>query len=197
MRVHVALVQNSYSIDEARRDSGGLSWFWNFFGPKQKTISINIPKYPTTPDQINLAVALQYGQAIGLPQLQVFIKNFAQHVYAPAYSDWTTLIHTGNTDGLTRALLTLLNPGELLLTEEWTYPSAMASAEPIGCQAYPVGMDGEGMRSDDLRKILSEWDEQARGAKRYVAIYSCAKYLTLSMLAQSSGHVHSSYRPES
>ena len=30
----------------------------------------------------------------------------------------------------------------------------------------PVAMDSEGMRADDLRKILSEWDESVRGAKR-------------------------------
>ena len=38
----------------------------------------------------------------------------------------------------------------------------------------PFGRAGEkgiyaGMRADDLRKVLSEWDETARGAKRYAA----------------------------
>lgn len=28
-------------------------------------------------------------------------------------------------------------------------------------------MDAEGMRSDELRKLLAEWDEAARGTKRY------------------------------
>ncbi|TCD67496.1 hypothetical protein EIP91_012301 [Steccherinum ochraceum] len=166
-----ALAQNSYSVDESRRSSS-LSWIWNIFGSKQKTIPITVPKYPTSPDQINLAVALQYGQASGLAQLQVFIKHFVSQVYSPAFSDWTTLIHTGNTDGLLRAFFTLLNPGEVFLTEEWTYPSATAATKPIGCKAVPVAMDGQGMRSDDLKKVLSEWDEQARGAKRPRVMYT-------------------------
>ncbi|THH28413.1 hypothetical protein EUX98_g5776 [Antrodiella citrinella] len=166
-----ALAHDSYSADEVQRASG-FSWIWSLFGAKPKTIQLTVPKYPTTPDQVNLAVALQYGQAIGLPQLQAFIKEFSTKVYSPAYSNWTNLIHTGNTDGLTRAFLTLLNPGDVLLTEEWTYPSALASAQPIGCKAVPVAMDGQGMKSDALEKILSEWDEQGRGAKRPRVMYT-------------------------
>jgi len=166
-----ALVHDAYSADEVQRSSG-LSWIWNLFGAKQKTIPLTVPKYPTSSDQVNLAVALQYGQATGLPQLQAFIKDFAAKVYAPAYSDWTILTHTGNTDGLSRAFQTLLNPGDVFLTEEWTYPSALASAQPIGCKPVPVAMDGQGMRSDDLKTVLSEWDEQARGAKRPRVMYT-------------------------
>ena len=61
---------------------------------------------------------------------------------------------------------TLCNPGEMFLTEEWTYPSALASAQPYGVMPVPVKIDGEGMRADDLRKVLSVWDEKERGAKR-------------------------------
>ncbi|KAH8094916.1 PLP-dependent transferase [Cristinia sonorae] len=166
-----ALPQNSYSVDASSRTSS-LSWIWNIFGSKPKTIPVTIPKYPTASDQVNLATALQYGQATGLSQLQAFIKDFAAQVYDPAYSNWTCLCHTGNTDGLTRVFLTLLNPGEMFLTEEWTYPSALATAQPVGCKPVPIRMDGEGMRSDDLKKVLSGWDEQARGAKRPHVMYT-------------------------
>lgn len=67
---------------------------------------------------------------------------------------------------LGRAMLTLCNPGEGVLTEDWTYPSALASIQPYGINAVPVTMDSEGMRSDSLRKVLGEWDETARGFKR-------------------------------
>lgn len=131
-----------------------------------KTTPLNIPKYPAQKDDINLAVALQYGTAQGIPQLQKFVKEFTKKVYQPAYENWTNLTHTGNTDGWSRAFQTLCNPGEFFLTEEWTYPSALASALPFKIKPVAVAMDKEGMRSDDLRKVLSEWDEEARGAKR-------------------------------
>lgn len=87
-------------------------------------------------------------------------------MYQPNYADFATLVHTGNTDGWSRAVLTLCNPGELFLTEEWTYPSAVASSRPYGVNPVPIAMDSEGMRADDLYKTLSEWDEVTRGAKR-------------------------------
>lgn len=62
---------------------------------------------------------------------------------------------------------TLMNPGDCFLTEEWTYPSMLASSKPYGMFAIPVAMDKDGMSSTDLRKVLSEWDEKARGCKRY------------------------------
>lgn len=69
-----------------------------------------------------------------------------------------------------RVVQTVCNPGEIFLAEEWTYSSALASSGPINVRAAPVAVDGEGMRSDDLRKVLAEWDEPARGAKRWVSI---------------------------
>ena len=67
-----------------------------------------------------------------------------------------------------RAITSLCNPGELFITEDWTYPSALANSQPYG--VYPVGvpMDDQGMRPDALRKMLAEWDEVERGHKRYV-----------------------------
>lgn len=164
------LIPDSFSV-QAKPESP-LAWFWSLFGGKEKTTSFTIPKYPSSPDEVNLAVALQYGTATGLPQLSKFIKEFVDKVYQPAYEDCATLIDTGNTDGWGRVVLTLCNPGEGILTEDWTYPSAMAGMKPFGIQPVPVAMDSEGMRSDDLRKVLAEWDEAARGFKRPHVMYT-------------------------
>ena len=168
------MVPDSFSL-ESPPQASSFSWFWKLLGaesPKPKTTPLVIPKYPTKKEDINLAVALQYGTAQGIPQLQKFIKEFSGKVYQPAYADWTILVHTGNTDGWSRVFQTLCNPGELFFTEEWTYPSALASSRPFGIKPVAVAMGTEGMRSDDLRKILSEWDEKTRGAARYFRHYA-------------------------
>lgn len=85
-----------------------------------QTDRITIPKYTANPEDPNLAVALQYGEsrdyaylasasliqtdpvtgtATGLVPLQKFIQEFVTKVYQPAYSDFTTIVHVGNTDG--------------------------------------------------------------------------------------------------
>lgn len=146
------------------------SWFWRLFGsgPQKnvETSHISVHKYPADRTTVNLATALQYGTATGLPALQEFLRDFVRKVYRPAYDDWTVLAMTGNTDGWSRVAVTLMNSGDGFLTEEWTYPSAMASARPYGIRSVPVGMDGDGMRPDALRKVLSEWNVEERGGMK-------------------------------
>jgi aromatic amino acid aminotransferase I len=59
----------------------------------------------------------------------------------------------------------LLNPGDTLLVEEWTYPSALASARPIDVRWKAVPMDGQGMRPDALKEILSGWNVEQDGPR--------------------------------
>jgi hypothetical protein len=144
---------------------------------------ISIPKYPETPDDVNLAVALQYGLAKGIPQLQKIIQEFSTKVYRPAYANFATIIHAGNTDAWNKSVMTLCNPGEGILTSEWTYPSAIASMKPFGISPVPVKMDSQGMSSIGLRQVLSSWDEIARGMPRYVVRYLYGMPMVLYILS--------------
>ncbi|PCH40915.1 PLP-dependent transferase [Wolfiporia cocos MD-104 SS10] len=167
------LAPDSFTLNPSEQGSS-LSWLWKLFGrsSKEKTSTITIPRFTDSPDQVNLATALQYGTATGLPQLQKFVQEFVDKVYQPAYSDCTIMVHIGNTDGWSRVMQTIMNPGEMFLTEEWTYPSALASAKPHGMHPYPIAMDKDGMSSADLRKVLSEWNENVRGCKRPHVMYT-------------------------
>lgn len=155
--------KGALSIADNTNSKNNLSWLWSFFTTSKPTVPITVPKFPSSPTDLNLASALQYGVSKGLPQLNEFIKAFTAAVYRPAYANWTTLVHTGNTDGLNKALVTLCNPGEGLLMSEWTYPSAISTSHPYGVKPVPVGMDGQGMSAAALREVLSGWDVQARG----------------------------------
>lgn len=84
--------------------SSPFSWLWRIFGGgagrSEEMMRIEVPRLPRPDDgDVNLARALQYAPATGLARTQKFIREFAEHVHAPAYDDWTTLVHTGNTDG--------------------------------------------------------------------------------------------------
>jgi aromatic amino acid aminotransferase I len=65
---------------------------------EEKTTNFSIPKFPTAMGQVNLATSLQYGSATGIFQFQVFCKEFSTRIFQPAYDDFATLVHTGNTD---------------------------------------------------------------------------------------------------
>ncbi|KAI9453469.1 PLP-dependent transferase [Lactarius psammicola] len=151
--------------------SSPFGWLWRIFGGSagrkdDTTARIEVPREPRPDDGgLNLAAALQYGPATGLPPLRMFIREFTERVYAPAYDNWTTLVQTGNTDGWGRIAKLLLNPGDTLLVEEWTYASALASARPIDLRWQAVPMDSQGMRADALREILAGWNVEKSGPR--------------------------------
>ncbi|KAH9012428.1 PLP-dependent transferase [Lactarius pseudohatsudake] len=155
----------------ASASTSAFGWLWRIFGGgagrrDDTTTRIEVPREPRPDDGgVNLASALQYSPATGLPRLQKFIQEFTERVYAPGYDNWTTLVHTGNTDGWGRISKLLLNPGDTLLAEEWTYPSAIASARPIDARWHGVPMDNQGMRADALREILAGWDVEKSGPR--------------------------------
>jgi aromatic amino acid aminotransferase I len=147
-----------------------FSWITHFFGGSQKSRDeVSIRRYAKHSGDLSLAKMLQYGISSGSKELEGIIREFVQRIHKPAYGNWAVLIHSGNTDGWVRAVMTLCDPGDTVLACEWTYPSVMAGSRPLGMKFVSVATDGGGMRSDALLETLSSWDEKERGAPRFVA----------------------------
>ena len=77
-----------------------------------------------------------------------------------------------------RTVTTFTNPGDWILVEERTYPSALANAHPWGIKAIPVAIDGEGLcpanlhleKSPQLRNATWSYDRLAVLAINYTSI---------------------------
>ncbi|KAI0299111.1 PLP-dependent transferase [Multifurca ochricompacta] len=158
---------NAPRASSSSSSSFPLSWLWRLFGSgKDSTTHVGVPRSPRQGDGgLNLATALQYGPATGLARIQAFTREFTERIYAPVYNDWTTLVHTGNTDGWSRIARLLLNPGDTLLVEEWAYPSAISNTRPLEVRMKSIPMDGQGIRTDVLRAILSGWNAEKDGPR--------------------------------
>jgi aromatic amino acid aminotransferase I len=65
----------------------------------------------------------------------------------------------------------LMEKGDAILVEEWTYPNAANALLP-GYKFVPIKMDGEGTLPEHLEKVLGGWDESERGAKRPKVFYT-------------------------
>jgi aromatic amino acid aminotransferase I len=104
------LLADAFPVDVPRpapaasSPSSAFGWLWRLFGAsKDDTTRIRIPREPRPDDGgLNLATALNYGPATGHALMRAFIREFTERIYAPAYDDWNTLVHTGNTDGCVR-----------------------------------------------------------------------------------------------
>jgi len=60
------------------------------------------------------------------------------------------ILTNGAQHGLMVALLSVMRPGDVLLTESMTYTPIMAMARHLGLKLHPVAMDGEGLLPDAL-----------------------------------------------
>jgi len=149
--------------------SSPFGWLWRLFGAsssRDDTMRIQIPREPSQGSEgLNLATALQYSPATGLPPTQAFIREFTERIYAPAYGDWTTLVHAGSTDGWNRIARLLLNPGDTLLVEELAFSSALAASRPLDVRWKGIPMDGQGMLPDAFREILAGWNVERDGTR--------------------------------
>jgi aromatic amino acid aminotransferase I len=147
-----------------------MSWL---FGSK-KTEKISVPKYvhDAKPTDLQLATSLQYQAATGPPALPLFLRKYVETVYKPAYGDWDVLLNVGNTDGWAKIVGMLMEKGDAVLVEEWTYPGAENAFLPLECEMVGIKMDGEGVLPSHMDKVLGEWDEEKRGKKRPHVFYT-------------------------
>ena len=164
------LAPTQFPVGPASDDHLGLiSRLWAMFSGKPTKAQMSIPKYANPddgPNAIQLSTALQYSMVAGLPAFLDFVRNFTLQVFQPAYSDFRVLANTGNTDGWTKASTILCQPGELILTEVWTYPGALLSAWPSGVRPFPVPTDSLGMIPSELERVLGGWKEDEHDGKR-------------------------------
>src|SRR5262245_1907621 len=71
------------------------------------------------------------------------------------------MVYPGNQAILFNALLSLTSPGDVVLTEEFTFPGVKAAAERLRLRLIGVAMDAEGVRPDALRSACREHKPKA------------------------------------
>lgn len=65
-----------------------------------------------------------------------------------------------------------LDRGDYLISEEYTFATAVETAHPLGCKVIGVKMDAEGLLPRSLDELLTNWDEKARGAPKPFLLYT-------------------------
>lgn len=78
----------------------------------------------------------------------------------------------GSTYSWDATLRVLCERGDYILTEEYSFVSALETAAPLGIKAAAVKMDEQGLRADALDEVLTNWDEKARGARKPHLLYT-------------------------
>nr|XP_031859235.1 uncharacterized protein CI109_005263 [Kwoniella shandongensis]KAA5526307.1 hypothetical protein CI109_005263 [Kwoniella shandongensis] len=131
------------------------------------TVELDVPLHPSSSTPYALAPLMQYSASPGHQALRDFAMELTAKLHKPAYSDYTTLLNNGSTDGWNKLTTLLLERGDYILVEEQIYPSAQAAFVPLGCKGEVVGVDGEGVVPELLEAALVNWDEK-KGRRPHV-----------------------------
>ncbi|RMJ20272.1 hypothetical protein CDV36_000028 [Fusarium kuroshium] len=121
----------------------------------------------------DIATAFNYGQGHGSAQLLRWIAEHTEIVHDPPYSDWACTMTLGSTSSLDFGFRMLTQPGDYIVSEEYTFSTAVESGMPMGIKVAGVKMDEEGLLPDSLDDILTNWDpEKHDGAKKPRVLYT-------------------------
>ncbi|ORY08212.1 pyridoxal phosphate-dependent transferase [Clohesyomyces aquaticus] len=120
----------------------------------------------------DISTAFNYGQGSGSAQLLRWITEHTEMVHNPPYSDWGCTMTVGSTSALDMALRMLSKPGDMMLSEEYTFATAVETALPMGVRIAGIPMDSEGLLPEAMDSILSNWDAKARNASKPHLLYT-------------------------
>lgn len=97
--------------------------------------------------------AMQYAPSNGLAPLRAQIADLMTADGTPC-SAQDVLILQGSQQGLDFAARMLVDPGDVIITEDPTFLGALIAFEPSQPSYAVVEVDGEGMRTDQLEAVL-------------------------------------------
>lgn len=122
----------------------------------------------------DLSIALNYGQSTGSAQMLRFLTEHTEVVCRPPYADWRICQTIGSTGALEEALRMLCdkNRKDSILTEEFSFSTALETIAPLGVKAVGLAIDDQGPVPEAMDELLSNWDETARGARKPHVLYT-------------------------
>src|SRR5262249_28872156 len=143
-------------------------------GPVKIDLSMNVPPQPleanldlriaqglaAIKDEASFSAFLNYQRPGGSEEeCEAAIAWLQPRV--PEASAERLLIYPGNQSILFNALIALTSPGDVVLTEAFTFPGLKAAAERLGVRLVSVAMDNEGVRPDALKRACREHKPKA------------------------------------
>lgn len=120
----------------------------------------------------DIDTAFQYGQGHGAAQLLRFLLEHTEIIHDPPYQDWSCNMSIGATSSTDIAFRMFCNPGDWILTEQYTFPSMVETVRPFGVRVAAVAMDEYGMCAKSLDDMLSNWDEKERRGPKPFVVYT-------------------------
>lgn len=142
----------------------------------------------------DLSIALNYGLGTGSAQLIRFVTEHTEIVSNPPYADWQCVLTVGSTSATDIAFRMFCERGDVILSEDYSFASAVETAAALGLGFAGIAMDAEGLLPSSMDEILSNWDEKARGARKPFVLYTVPSGQNPTGATQSAARRKAIYR---
>lgn len=141
---------------------------------KKSGITITAGKHDLAENKstYDIATAFNYGQGAGSAQLLRWMTEHTEMVHNPPYQDWACTMTVGSTSALDMTLRMFCKPGDMILSEEYTFSAFVETAKPMGVRVAGVPIDAEGLLPAALDSLLTNWDPAARCARKPHLLYT-------------------------
>ena len=97
-----------------------------------------------------------------------FLTEHTELVCNPPYADWQICQTIGSTGALEQAIRMFCTKdrNDSILTEAFSFSTALETAEPLGVHTFGCPIDDEGLIPEAMDELLTNWDTAARGGAR-------------------------------
>ncbi|KAF2099648.1 PLP-dependent transferase [Rhizodiscina lignyota] len=121
----------------------------------------------------DIEISFNYGQGSGAAQLLRWIAEHTELAHKPPYEDWACTMSVGSTYALEMAFRMLTESGDYILSEEYTFATAVETAAPLNVRVAGIKMDEQGLLPESMDEILTNWEPAARhGARKPFVLYT-------------------------
>ncbi|XP_037787141.1 kynurenine/alpha-aminoadipate aminotransferase, mitochondrial-like [Penaeus monodon] len=103
-----------------------------------------------------MAAALQYGNKEGNVQLLNYLSDLTQRLHAPPCWSRTKQLITIGQDGLAKAFVMLVDPGDHVIVPQLCSTGSFSELSALNPRYISVEEDEEGMLAEDLRSTLAQ-----------------------------------------
>ena len=117
--------------------------------------------------------ALTYGPGLGVDGLRRAVAEYLSRRDGVAWHEDQICITGGSSGAIWLAAVALLDPGDVVLVEEITYPQAVKAFGQAGIRTVPCPVDGSGLLVDELEHTLKDRRAAGEGAR---AVYFGANF---------------------
>lgn len=166
------------------------------FGEDQET-EITIDASYDEDQLLGAADALRYGANEGSAPLRNLLNDFIERVHKPNYDEWDFQPTNGSADGLHRVADALIDEGDVVLLEEFTYTPFQFVVLNNGGVPVPIKVDMKkaDIDLDYLTELLENWDElrpelKGRKPKAFYTIPTCQNPTGVTQLLETRKRIY-------